>query len=227
MLTTIKDKVKSFRSYVYDFVIFTTTSRWYREVLLDCPMDVTLLDVGIGTATSLIDNRDIVVSKRMRVVGVDYDLDYVESAQANIAASSLVDTTSVEHASIHDFNKDYNAKFDIIYFSGSFMIIPQQVEALTHCVKMLRSPVPKTPGGGNIYFTQTFEHRSLIGLYVTPYVKKLLRLLTIDFGEVTYEDDFKKVLERAKVDIVYTRPIRSSYFRTQTLVCAKPGGKKD
>lgn len=225
MLAVVKERAKSLKAWVYDVCIVPMTSRWYREVLLECPVGTSMLDVGIGTATSLIANRDIIVSKQMTVTGVDYDLAYVRSAQANVAAcgGSLQDVVKVEQADIHDYNRSHKEKFDIIYFSGSFMIIPRQAEALRHCVQMLRSPVPRVPDGCNIFFTQTFEKRTFVGLYVTPLVKRVLRAVTtIDFGEVTYEDDFRAALEKAEVDVVRVKPISSSYYRTQTLVMARP-----
>ncbi|KAG5474463.1 hypothetical protein LSCM1_03247 [Leishmania martiniquensis] len=225
MLALISDHVKSLRSLVYDTCIVPVTSRWYREVLLECPMNSVILDIGIGTATSLIANRDIVVSKKMTVTGVDYDLAYVRSAQANIAACGgrLQDLVKIEQADIHDYNKLHTEKFDILYFSGSFMILPWQSGALRHCVQMLRSPVPKVPGGCNIFFTQTFEKRTLIGQYVTPLVKRVLKAITtIDFGEVTYEDEFRAALEKAEVEIVHVKPITASSYRTQALVMARP-----
>ncbi|EPY22727.1 hypothetical protein STCU_08157 [Strigomonas culicis] len=103
------------------------------------------------------------------------------------------------------------------------MIIPHQSEALRHCVGMLRSRVPKVPGGCNLFFTQTFERRSFVGQYVTPLLKRLLRLLTtIDFGNVTYEDDFRAALQRADVEIVAMRDIKKGYFRRQVIVHARP-----
>lgn len=88
---------------------------------------------------------------------------------------------------------------------------------------MLRSPVPKLPDSGNIYFSQTFEKRTLVGNYVTPIVKYLLHLFTsIDFGKVTYEDDFRKVLAMADVDIVRKIIIQESTFRSQVIVVARP-----
>lgn len=225
MLAAISDQARSLRSLVYDTCIVPITFRWYREVLLECPTNAAMLDIGIGTATSLIANRDIIISKQMTVTGVDYDLAYVRSAQANIAVCGgrVQDLVRVEQADIHDYNKPHTEKFDVLYFSGSFMIIPSQSDALRHCVQMLRSPVPKVPGGGNIFFTQTFEKRTFIGLYVTPFVKRLLRAVTtIDFGEVTYEDDFRRALEAADVEIVRVKAIQGSYYRTQTLVVARP-----
>ena len=83
-----------------------------------------------------------------------------------------------------------------VYFSGSFSLLPQPLEALGACKRLLRS-------GGRIYITQTFQRahsawraplspaaaptRAVAGP-VLEVVKPLLKPLTrIDFGELCYE----------------------------------------
>ncbi|KAL7699503.1 Methyltransferase domain containing protein [Lotmaria passim] len=225
MMAIVKEYAKSLQAWAYNVCIVPMTSRWYREVLLECPVGSSMLDVGIGAATSLIANRDVIVSKQMTVTGVDDDLAYVRSAQTNVAAcgGSLQDVVTIEQADIHDYNKAHAVKFDVIYFSSNLMNTPRPVEALQHCVEMLRSPVPRIPDGCNIFFTQTFEKRTLVGLYVIPLVRRFLKAVTrIDIGEVTYEDDFRAVLKKAEVDVVRVKPMSSSHYRTQTLVMARP-----
>lgn len=222
MLARLDQLVTNIRSSVYDALIVSMTTGWYREVLLECPVGTAMLDVGIGTASSLIANRDIVLSKKMTVVGVDCDAHYVLNAQKSIRASNLQDVVQCETCGIHDYNQDYSTEFDVVYFSGSFMIISHPVEALRHCVKMLRCVSP-VPNACNIFFTQTLERRSFIGEYITPWVKYFLKAVTtIDFGEVTYEDEFRKVLESAEVDIVEMRPLKKGWLRTQMMVMAHP-----
>lgn len=184
-----------------------------------------MLDIGIGTGTSLIANRDIVVRKDITVMGVDIDTEYISSAaaQKSLCPGRFSDMVEVLAADIHQFNRTYIQKYDVLYFSGSFMTIPRQVEALRHCVKMLYNPPRKGPDSCSIFFTQTFERPTVIGRYVTPLIKKVLRAITtIDFGGVTYEDDFRAVLEAAGVDIVKVKPLKSSSFRTQVLIMARP-----
>lgn len=207
-------KWDALRSRIYDAVIVSTTSVWYREFLTTVPMDSTVLDVGIGTATSLIENRDLLVTKRIKVHGVDYDQGYIDRANGLVAKRQLGDFVTTECCSIHDF---VGGPFDVIYFSGSFMIIPDKAKALRRCCGML-----KDPATGTICFTQTFEKRGVVGRLMTV-VKPLLKLLlTIDFGQVTYEDDFRAVLEQADVVIQKFQYIRRSTFRNQVLVLARP-----
>lgn len=83
----------------------------------------------------------------------------------------------MRHKSILDYD---GGPFDAIYFSGSLMILPNPVDALNHVKQMLKN-------SGKIYVTQTIEtNRSQFLRLVKPLLKYVL---TIDFGNVTYEDD--------------------------------------
>lgn len=57
------------------------TSVWYYAVLQSLPDGARVLDIGIGTATALIKNKDLIKSKNISVVGVDYDSDYIRKAK--------------------------------------------------------------------------------------------------------------------------------------------------
>lgn len=213
--------LQSIRSWVYDSLIVGMTKTWYREVLTRLPMDAMVLDVGIGTATSLIENRDLIHSKRLKVIGVDYDQHYVLSAAEGVKKHCLDSSVEIVHASIHDYTSN-GRLFDAIYFSGSFMIIPDQALALRHCVSMLK-PSATQRAEGCIYFTQTFERDWWVGRHVTPWVKfALKKLLTIDFGEVTFEQDFLKVLRDADVAVVKMVVMHATLMRSQVLVIAQP-----
>lgn len=227
--------IPSIRSWVYDTVIVSMTKRWYREVLTKLPTNARVLDVGIGTGTSLLENRDVIVSKQLHVTGVDYDEHYVIAAIANVKRYGLEKQVELVHASIHDYtpttssaaapssSDSSSAPFDAVYFSGSFMIIPDKAQALTRCVKMLKPTTPlSSAGSGRVYFTQTFEQDGIVGRYVTPWVKSALRaLLTIDFGTVTFEKDFLEVLKAADVQVESRVSLAKSMFREQVLIIAK------
>ncbi|KEG13073.1 type 11 methyltransferase [Trypanosoma grayi] len=218
---------KNLRSSVCDWITTSMTIVWYREALLQCPMNATVLDVGIGTATGLLANRDIIRSKKLMLTGVEHDEDYVQAAQNNINWYELNDQVNVVHSSILDY---MGSQFDVIFFSGSFMIMPNKVKVLKYCCRMLRGfgtngslAVENEKKNGVILFTQTFEQPTLLGLYVSPLVKCFLKLLTtIDFGQVTYEHAFASVLKEAGMRVVSMWAIKESYFRKQVVVIAKP-----
>eukprot|EP00796_Vickermania_ingenoplastis_P004703 gene4703-3396_t len=228
-LTPLTAGYHHLRSWVYDTCVVRMTTEWYREVLLRLPLGIRLLDVGIGTGLSLIHNRDIVLSKQLQVVGVDCDQDYVDHARNSLTHYPALDAcVDVVYASIHDYNKDYKEVFDAAYFSGSFMLMPNKVAALQHVVRMLREPPERKTRDlhtreGQIFFTQTFERSNWIGRHWTPVLKKVLKMITtIDFGEVTYEADFRAVLEEASVDILEVSTIQSCRNSRFVVVVATP-----
>ena len=88
---------------VYDVLIVKMTSKWYASVLKDLEKSSTLLDVGIGTATALRNNKSLVEAKDLRVAGVDYDARYIKAAERRVAKDAkLRDRVSVVCASVYD-----------------------------------------------------------------------------------------------------------------------------
>jgi SAM-dependent methyltransferase len=212
MLSSIQTKWNNGRSWLYDTVIVAMTTVWYRTVLTALPMDAEVLDVGIGTATSLLHNRDLIVSKRMRVVGVDYDAAYIDSARLAIAQCKLQQHVDVKCSGIENY---IGGPFDAVYFSGSFMILPDKMRMLQHCHRML-----KDREHGRIYFTQTLEKRGLVGSLMHV-VKPILKLLTtIDFGGVTYEDELVAVIREAGLVVVENKVIAAGRFRSSVMITA-------
>ena len=83
------------RSFIYDTLILRLTSRWYAEVLRRVPEGATVLDVGIGTAGALLANDEGGERKRLRVVGIDIDADYIARARQRLRDSSLAGLAEV------------------------------------------------------------------------------------------------------------------------------------
>ena len=246
------------RSAVYDRIICNMTGEWYRRALLNIPTGSLVLDVGIGTATALLDNIAILEERKLSVVGVDYDQGYIttaiENGQTGKAARGRVFVESEEcllkcwdastppskpHLalvcnSIHDYTPATDAAdkkvFDVVYFSGSFMIIPNQVEALKRCIGFLKTPTTTTTNKDDaqatLIFTQTFENRGLMGAIMSRLKPLFKYILTIDFGAVTFEEDFKKVCKDADVEIIDITTIRATAFRKEVIVRARPIGGK-
>lgn len=177
------------RSLVYDTLILGLTSRWYAEVLRRVPGGAALLDVGIGTAGALLANADVVRRKGLRVVGVDVDADYVARARRRLADSPIADRAEARLESVLDH---HGGPYDVVYFSGSFMLLPEPERALRHCAALLKP-------GGRIYFTQTI-HQQPSGWMET--LKPMLKRVTsIDFGRVTYESDFRAQIRAAALEL--------------------------
>lgn len=201
------------RARVYDATIVPLTASWYRTVLEHLHEESALLDVGIGTGAALAANASLLIDKRLRVTGIDVDAAYVARCRKTISEAGLGHCVDVRLESVYDHR---GATYDAIYFSASFMLLPDPAAALHHVCSLLRPE-------GRIYFTQTFEHeRSRLAEIVKP----LLRLVTtIDFGRVTYEADFQAALAAGGVVQDEACWLDSGKRRASRFVVARPNGR--
>ena len=198
------------RAWLYNRALLPLTSKWYRAVLERLPEGARLLDVGIGTGGALIRNKDLLLSKQITVVGVDIDADYVKTCAKAVKKHQLDEQVSVELRSIYDFSQD---GFDAAYFSASFMLMPDPPKALAHVCSLLSD-------GGRVYFTQTIEEeRSPLVEKTKPMLKKLT---TIDFGRVTYEDEFLSTVSQAGIQVIENTRLGGSKARSSKLFVGEP-----
>lgn len=200
------------RGWVYDRALIGLTSGWYREVLRRLPAGSHLLDVGIGTGGALLSCEDVVLARDLRVTGVDIDRAYVARARRLVARSGIADRVVVRHEALQEH---HGGPYDAVYFAASFMLFPDPVDALVHARRLL------TPGG-QVLFTQTFQERpSATMAWLKP---RLKRFTGIDFGAVTYEDDFLRTLEEGGLEVVEHVVIGGARARSSRLVVARPQG---
>lgn len=198
------------RAKIYDVAFMPLTIKWYRAVLERLPKGARLLDVGIGTAGALVANADLVKAQEMKVLGVDIDAHYIDRANEVVREAGLQDQVEARLQSIYDCD---DAPFDAVYFSASFMLLPDSVAALKQVMGQL-SP------DGRVYFTQTFqERRSRFLEKAKPLLKKIT---TIDFGTVTYEEDFRRTVDEAGMDIVDMVVLGRQGSRSFRMIVGRP-----
>jgi SAM-dependent methyltransferase len=200
------------RSFVYDTLILRLTSRWYAEVLRRMPEGAALLDVGIGTAGALLANADLVKRKSLRVTGIDIDADYIERARRRLRDSPLRDRAEARLESVYDHR---GGPYDAVYFSASFMLLPEPERALRHCCTLLNP-------GGRIYFTQTIQQEP--ARWMERLKPMLKRVTSIDFGRVTYEDELKEQIRAAGLELEEFATLARHGSRASCIVVARPGG---
>jgi hypothetical protein len=151
------------------------------------------------------------------VIGVDIDTDYVRSAQIAITESGL-DGRVV--AKVGDAtNMKLDEKVDCVYFSGSFMILPKPVRAavLTNLAHLV-----KERGQARVFFTQTFQEPVPVLASLLEVVKPVLKALTtVDFGQVTYWDDFQRDLEEGGLEVERNEVLKGTWWSSQRLVIAR------
>lgn len=196
--------LSALRGLIYDHTFAKLTINWYRAVLERLPEGAEILDVGIGTGGAVIANAELIQQKNLKILGLDIDADYLERCRRALAKAGLSHHVGVRLESVYDHQ---GGPYDAVYFSGSFMLLPDPVAALRHVLVQLKP-------GGRVFFTQTFhDRRSPLAERIKPMLHKVT---TIHFGQVTYWENFQQVLEQAgaKVkDMVILRQLRNASFR--------------
>ena len=88
--------------------------------------DKLMLDVGCGTGMPLqaIQSR---LPPQLKVVGIDIDPAYIETSKHLFKDSNSV---TIEQLSFDDVETLGKQKYDIIFFSFSFMLMPDKHKAL-------------------------------------------------------------------------------------------------
>lgn len=192
------------RGWLYDRVITGLTAGWYRAVFDRLPRGARILDVGIGTGHALARGADRIRDKDLRVTGLDIDRDYLARCVEEMRRAGLSGQVTPLLESVYDHR---GGPYDAAYFSASLMLLPDPVAALRHVTGLLAV-------NGRVFCTQTFHHRRS---RLRETVKPLLRhVVTIDFGRVTYEDEFRAVIAEAELqlhDLVTLGTTRTSSYR--------------
>ena len=111
------------------------TAQWYSTVLERIDGGARLLDVGIGTATALVRNKEALERKNLVVVGIDYEAEYIKKAGEVVEEAGLQKRVKLNCTSIYDPKLRMvftgAARFDAAYFSGSLTLMPDPAAALT------------------------------------------------------------------------------------------------
>ncbi len=198
------------RSAIYNLLILRLTSQWYAEVMRRLSDGAALLDVGIGTAGALLANADTAREKGLVITGIDIDADYIKHARQALRESPLADRAEARLESIYDHT---GGPYDAIYFSASFMLLPDPEGALRHCRSLLKPE-------GRVFFTQTFQTRP--SRWMERFKPLLKRITTIDFGRVTYEETFREQVAGAGFAIDEFTTLGRHGPRASVLAIARP-----
>ena len=198
------------RAWIYNRALLPLTSKWYEEVLNRLPVGSRMLDIGIGTGGALLLNEPLLREKQISVLGIDIDAAYVKGCRKAVMKRGLEDLVDVQLVSVYDFKE---RGFDAAYFSASFMLMPDPASALSHVCSLLGAD-------GRVYFTQTIEEsRSTLMEKTKPLLKKLT---TIDFGQVTYEEEFLHTLSGAGLSLLENVRLGGGRSRSARLFVGQP-----
>lgn len=222
-LTGVLLLLRLFAADVYDVIIVWMTARWYAAVFKKLSVGDRVLDVGIGTATALIENKALLLEKRLAVVGFDYEAAYVRKAEQRLKAADLLRPVPegtegyrkgdfycrVYERSIYDPDLSQLCEDDPTSEKKSDQPVPEDrrfdaayfsgsLTVMPDPAAALRAVVPlMKKDTGRIYITQTFEKKhSSIKAILKPLLKYVT---TIDFGQLTTEADIKRIISEAEI----------------------------
>lgn len=198
------------RAWIYDRLFHNLSSSWYKYVIEHLPRGAKVLDVGVGTGSSLLSQFDLVKDRGLTWTGIDINSAYLRACQESIDRIGAGDHIKVREQSIYDLEE--SELLDAVYFSASFMLLPDQAQAL---VTSLGSLKPE----GVICFTQTFETKPAPLMEI---IKPLLRkVTTVDFGVVTYQAAFLELLSSCGLTPVHNEVMSTQGPREMRIIIAK------
>ena len=198
------------RAWIYDLMFHSLSKDWYRFIVDSMPHNIRLLDVGVGTGSSLLSQISLIRNKSIQVQGIDINTKYLQACQTKIQKLQATDCINVREQSVYDLSSD--DLFDAVYFSASFMLLPSQREALQVVKGSLRD-------NGCVCFTQTFEKKRARFMEV---IKPLLYMVTtVHFGVVTYEEPFLEMLAEEGFEVIQNEILQDQGTREMRAIIAR------
>lgn len=164
-------------AYLYDMVISRFLTVVSHVLMMDKlhfrATDKLMMDVGIGTGSPLKAISGMLPSE-LKVVGVDINHAYVEACKEKFSDDPRME---IHELSFYDVERLGKRLYDIVFFSFSFMLMPDRKQALELAKRI-------TNEDGRIIFMLTLNRsRNALFERLKPLIK---RLTTVDFGQVVY-----------------------------------------
>jgi len=202
------------RNMLYQWVIGDATEFCYSSCLDYFYENAVILDVGIGNGLMVKDHHQEIKEKRLKIVGLDIDRTYLRHCRAMVENYDLADQIQVVETSVEDFQPNGHGSFDFILFSMSFMLLDNQERVLKRVSDWL------SPGGRILFFQTMFQSRNRLLEEIKP---RLKHLTTIEFGDVTYDEDFYDLLERMNFRVEMDKRLKKTWYNgTYRLIAARP-----
>ena len=191
-------------NYLYKLIIDDVTHMCYQNCLEYFPSGSRILDVGIGNGIMIRRYHDLIRSKNLQITGIDINRRYLRHCRNLIRQWNLGDHIRVQHSPVESYVPPQEQYFDYILFSMSFMLFQDQRLVLERIKPWLM------PEGKVVFFQTMFKNRSPLLDFIKP---RLKYVTTIDFGRVTYEQDFFDLLNQKEISITEDRTLKKEWFR--------------
>lgn len=202
------------RNKLYEWLIGDATNYCYRSCLDYFSENSAILDVGIGNGVMVKDYHAAIKKKRLDITGLDINSTYLRQCRALVKNYDLSDRIKLYEQSVEAFRPLKDRSFDFILFSMSFMLLEDQEAVLERVSNWLR------PEGEIVFFQTMFENRNRFIEMLKP---RLKNLTTIEFGKVTYDDEFYGLLEKNNFSVRMDRCMKRTWYNgTYRIIAARP-----
>lgn len=202
---------------LYNWIISDVTKLCYQDCLQLFAPETKILDVGIGNGVMLQNYHHLIKDKDLQITGLDINLDYIKHCCKLIERYALQEQLQVLHKSVFNYCPAPEEKYDYVLFSMSFMLLPEQEKALDQARSWLK------PEGKVVFFQTMFQSRSPFLEFIKP---KLKYLTSIDFGQVTYEDEFFQLLKKKGMATCEDRLLQRKWFNGEyRVIVTQPEGR--
>jgi alpha-N-acetylglucosaminidase len=204
------------KNQLYKLIIKDVTNYCYENCLDYFSNDSSILDVGIGNGVMMKNYHSLIKAKRLRITGIDINKNYLNHCESLIRAYQLDSYIEIYNKSVETYEPPEKCYFDFILFSMSFMLFEDQELVLDLIKDWLK------PGGKIVFFQTMFKEKLPLVDFIKP---KLKYLTTIDFGRVTYEEDFFALLNAKNLSVSEDRLISSEWFKGEyRMIATSPNG---
>jgi ubiquinone/menaquinone biosynthesis C-methylase UbiE len=168
---------------IYDWAMTRYMTRLNRAFLETCRDGAAIMDIGIGTGAARVNNKEIIVRKKLRIAGYDIDPVYIRACEKKIAKYGLEKQLTVKRADVNRETAD--AAYDHVLFSDSFAMIPDCCDLIADVRRFLKND-------GTVVVLTTLDEDGF-GLPYRKFVKPKIKSLTsVEFGRVTTIAEFKE-----------------------------------
>lgn len=197
---------KPVKQKIYEKLVGPVTELCYRAVLNYFPENAAILDVGIGNGLMIQRFHELVKFKALKITGIDICAESLQQCARRVETYGLEEHIELHQAAIETFEPDSVPQYDYIFFSMSFMLLEDQEKVL----KRVRRMIPRE---GEIVFFQTMYEKKLpIMNFIKP---KLKYVSGIEFGPVSYEEDFFALLKARGIMVKEDRLLQKNWFQGQ------------
>lgn len=200
----LKGSGNSIRQRFYDLLVGSVTHLCYDAGLSYFRDHSSVLDAGIGNGFMIPRFHALIKSKGLHITGIDISTAALAECARRIEKYGLEEHIQLHCSPIESFKPRNSQYYDFIFFSQTFMLMNDQRSVLRRAKQL-------AAGGGELVFFQSMHNKRKPLLEI--FKPKLKYLIGIDFGKVTYEDQFMNLLAEEKLQVRQDRLLQKSCFQ--------------